>query len=143
LSHLEISLDLNPDQADLDQLVAGLSEHSTEFTATPGFEPIAVFAREPSGELVGGASGRLNWSWLSVSLLWVSPKHRGEGLGALLLAQIESEAAQRGCTSSHLSTFGYQASDFYQAHGYESFAELPNYSEEHSKIFLKKRLTSA
>ena len=142
MNDVEISLELSPDQADLDLLIAGLGNHSTEFTPTPGFEPIAVFARESSGDLAGGASGFLNWSWLNVSLLWVSPTHRGEGLGALLLSKIESAAIERGCTSCHLSTFGFQALDFYKTHGYEVFAELPNYLGEHSKIFLKKRLTN-
>lgn len=141
MGDLEINLELNPDQADLDQLVSGLGKHSTEFTTTPGFEPIAVFAKDPSGELVAGASGYINWSWLNVSLLWVSETQRGRGLGALLLARIEEAAIQRGCTAAHLSTFSYQALEFYRANGYESFAELPNYPAEHSKIFLQKALT--
>lgn len=140
MSDLEIRLDLNPDQSDLDRLVAGLEEHSGDFTATPGFEPIAVFARESSGELVAGASGYINWSWLNVSLLWVSATQRGQRLGALLLSGIEEEAIKRGCTDAHLSTFSYQALDFYKANGYEIFAELPNYPDEHKKILMKKRL---
>lgn len=131
---------MSPAQSDLDRLVDGLKEHSDVFTSTPGFDPIAVFARDSSGELVGGASGYINWSWLNVSLLWVSSTQRGKGLGVLLLARIEEEAVQRGCTDAHLSTFSYQAVDFYEANGYENFAELPSYPDSHRKVFLKKRL---
>ncbi|MGI9270811.1 MAG: GNAT family N-acetyltransferase [Woeseiaceae bacterium] len=141
MSDLEISLDLNPTQSDLDRLVAGLKEHSDEFTATSGFEPIAVFARD-SGELVAGASGYINWNWLNVSLLWVSTTQRGTGLGAQLLSRIEDEAVRRGCTDAHLSTFSFQAQAFYEAHEYECFAELPDYPTGHRKVFLRKRLTT-
>lgn len=140
MSDLEISLDMNPAQSDLDRLNAGLTEHSEDFTPSSGFEPIAVFARDSFGELVAGASGHINWSWLSVSLLWVSATQRGRGLGALLLSRIEEEAIQRGCANAHLSTFSFQALDFYTANGYESFAELPNYPDGYKKILLKKRL---
>jgi GNAT superfamily N-acetyltransferase len=140
---LDISLELNPDSADLERLTVGLNEHSVEFTTTAGFEPIAFFAREPSGQLAGGVYGHINWTWLSVSLLWVSSTRRGEGLGSRLLSKIESEALRRGCELSHLDTFSFQAFEFYKAHGYESFAELPNYPDSHRKIFLKKRLGSA
>jgi GNAT superfamily N-acetyltransferase len=143
VTKVDLSLVLNPDPADLRRLTAGLNEHSVEFTATPGFEPIAFFAREPSGELTGGVYGHMNWTWLSVSLLWVSPTRRGERLGSRLLLRIESEASRRGCEFSHLNTFSFQAFEFYKAHGYESFAELPNYPDEHQKIFLKKRLDRA
>ena len=140
MDDVKICLDLNPDQSDLDRLIDGLKEHSDEFTSTSGFEPIAVFARDTAGELVGGASGYINWAWLNISLLWVSITQRGKGLGVLLLSRIEEEAKHRGCTDAHLSTFSFQAVDFYEANGYKSFAELPDYPDGHRKVFLKKRL---
>ena len=140
MNDVKISLDLNPDQSDLDRLVDGLKKHSDNFTATPGFDPIAVFARDSAGELIGGASGYINWGWLNVSLLWVSTTQRGKGLGELLLSRIEEAAKQRGCTDAHLSTFSFQAVEFYEANGYESFAELPSYPDGHRKLVLRKRL---
>ena len=88
----------------------------------------------------GGIYGRINWSWLAISLLWVSPDQRGEGLGSKLLQRLESEAAARGCTRSHVDTLSFQAREFYVAHGYETFAELSDYPEGHSRIYLRKTL---
>jgi GNAT superfamily N-acetyltransferase len=136
-----IELDLNPKQSYLDELAAGLNEHSERFVEKAGFQPIALFARDKLGCMHGGIYGRINWSWLNVSLLWVSSDNRGCGLGSALLERLETEAAALGCTKSHVDTFSFQAQEFYVANGYETFAELPDYPDTHSRIYLKKSLS--
>jgi len=131
---------MNPTQASLDELTAGLQEHALLFVEQPGFRPIALFSRNESDRLRGGIYGRINWGWLSISLLWVSPDDRGSGLGTELLQRLESEAMALGCTASHVDTFSYQAHQFYLANGYAAFAELADYAEGHSRIYLKKSL---
>ena len=140
MSGLEIQLDLKPTSENLDELTAGLNEHSAEFVGEPGFQPIALFARDESGIIFGGIYGRINWAWLDISLLWVHPDYRGGGLGSKLLQRLEAEAKERGCDKSHVDTASYQAEGFYMAHGYEKFAELADYPGEHRRIFLKKSL---
>ena len=138
-----IELDLKPKQSCLDELAAGLNEHSQGFVEQPGFRPIALFARDDRDCIQGGIYGRINWSWLSISLLWVSSDNRGSGLGSTLLKRLETEAAAMGCTKSHVDTFSYQALGFYVRNGYETFAELPDYPDGHSRIYLKKSLSVA
>ena len=140
MSSIEIELDMNPTQESLDALATGLQEHALSFVEQPGFRPIALFARDESGRLRGGIYGRINWRWLSISLLWVSPDNRGSGLGTTLLQRLESEAMAEGCTRSHIDTFSYQAHQFYLANGYKAFAELSDYAEGHSRIYLQKSL---
>lgn len=140
MNDLDISVDLEPSHSDIELLADGLSEHTISFLEKPGFRPIAVFAREFGGSLVGGAYGFLNWEWLDLSLLWVGSERRGNGLGSDLLSRIEAEAKERGCTRAHLDTFSYQARPFYEKHGYEVFAELQDYPQGHTRIFMKKRL---
>lgn len=131
---------MNPSHASLDELAAGLEEHSLKFIEQPGFRPIALFARDAAGRLQGGISGHINWRWLSISLLWVSPDNRGSGLGSALLKRLESEALTLGCSEAQVDTLGYQAHQFYLANGYAAFAELADYAEGHSRIYLKKSL---
>ena len=138
MHEFDIQLDLNPSHSILDELADGLNVYSAEHVEKPGFRPIAVFARDDAGSLRGGICGRINWGWLSVSLLWVRPDTRGSGLGSTLLSRLESEAVSLGCTQSHVDTFSFQARDFYLARGYEVFAELPDYPEGHSRIYLMK-----
>lgn len=84
------------------------------------------------------ALGRgLRWH---LAILWVAPGFRRRGLGARLLAAIESAALDRGCTRAHLDTFSYQAKPFYERHGYAVFAVLDDYPPGHERIFLRKTL---
>lgn len=138
-----VQLDLNPSDSSLDQLSAGIADHSASFVDQPGFQPMALFARDSERALRGGIYGRINWSWLSISLLWVHPDDRGSGLGATLLNRLEEESMLAGCTKAHVDTFSFQAREFYLGNGYEKFAELPNYPEGHSRIYLRKSLSIA
>ncbi len=129
---------INPD--DRRVIEAGLTRHALPATGVPGFQPIAVLARDRQEALVAGASGTINWTWLHVALLWVSEPCRHTGLGSRLMAEIERAAAERGCTHAHLDTFSYQARPFYERHGYRVFGVLENYPPGHRRFFMEKTL---
>jgi GNAT superfamily N-acetyltransferase len=87
-------------------------------TDVPPAEELTVRIEDRS-ELVAGLSG---WTWgqaAGVGMTWVSEKHRGHGLGSALLTAFENEAKRRGCTHVFVTSFTFQAPDFYQRHGYE------------------------
>jgi GNAT superfamily N-acetyltransferase len=139
---LELSIETRPALPDIDALGRGLNEHALPTTGTPGFQPLAAFARNESGSLVGGVYAQLNWTWLHISLFWISTERRRQGLGSKLLGAIEAAALERGCAHSHLDTFSYQARPFYERHGYRVFAILEDYPPGHQRIFLRKPLRS-
>ncbi|HEX2483825.1 MAG TPA: GNAT family N-acetyltransferase [Myxococcota bacterium] len=140
MGDVELSVETSPDPSDVEALGEGLTQHALPTTGRPGFRPLAVFARDAAGTLVGGAYGQVNWNWLSVSLLWVAPDRRGDGLGSRLLSAIEEAAYERGCSHAHLDTFSYQARPFYERHGYTSFATLEEYPPGQQRHFLRKAL---
>jgi GNAT superfamily N-acetyltransferase len=79
---------------------------------------LTVQVRDDAGELVAGLSG---WTWgtcAGVAMLWVRENARGDRWGSRLLATAEREAVARGCTQVVLSSFTFQAPDFYRRHGY-------------------------
>lgn len=135
---IEITGDPAPD--DVRALEHGLSDHARAFVARPGFQPLAVLARNGAGRLVGGVVARVNWNWLHVSVVWVAEELRGSGIGALLLAAAEDAGRARGCTRAHLDTFSYQARPFYEKQGWRVFATLDDYPEGHQRFFLRKEL---
>ncbi len=47
-------------------------------------------------------------------------------------------AAENSCTLAHLSTFDFQAKNFYIKHWYEVFGILENSPEGHCRYYLKK-----
>ena len=74
---------------------------------------------EQDDELVAGVSG---WTWghaAGIGMTWVREDQRGTGVGASLLAAFEREAAARGCTHVFVTSFTFQAPEFYQRLGYQ------------------------
>ena len=136
---IELSLDEAPAADDIDRLRRGLTEHAAPFVDKPGFVPLAVFARE-DGELVAGAHGYICWNWLDVSLLWVASSQRGRGLGSRVLKAFEDAGRDKGCVYAHVNTFSYQAPEFYERHGYEAYAELPDFPPGYRRIYFRKQL---
>ena len=104
--------------------------------------PLCVFIRDEGGSIVGGLCGMTYWHFLEVSFLWVSEKHRGEGLASKLMAAAESEAVKRGCGHALVDTFSFQAPGFYQRIGYEEFGRLSGFSGKHDRHYLHKKLGS-
>ncbi len=112
--------------------------------ATKGIAParqLTVQILDGSGELAAGMSG---WTWgvaAGIGLTWVRETSRGDGLGAQLLAEFESEARSRGCTHVFVTSFTFQAPGFYQRHGYrELFRWQGVPTEESADVHFRKDL---
>ena len=106
-------------------------------------ESLTFFLRDAGGRIVGGVHGNYSPTgrWLYVDTLWVSERARGGGYGARLMQLVEREAVARGCTDAYLSTFSFQAPEFYRKLGYAVFGELEDFPPGHKRYFLKKKLT--
>jgi GNAT superfamily N-acetyltransferase len=99
-----------------------LTEFNVRATGIGDERGLSVQVRDADGELLAGLSG---WTWgtcAGISLVWVQEDQRRSGLGAQLLAAAEAEARDRGCTQVLVSSFSFQAPEFYQRHGYVEFA---------------------
>jgi GNAT superfamily N-acetyltransferase len=103
--------------------------------------PLHVWALDAAGDLAGGLVGHTWATWLHVTYLWVDERHRGAGLGSRLLARAEETAREdRGCHSSRLETWDFQAPGFYQRQGYEVVCVIPDYPPGITEYTLTKRL---
>lgn len=81
-----------------------------------------VKVEERSGELVAGLSG---WTWgtcAGIGMVWVREESRKEGWGGRMLEAAEDLARERGCRQLLVSSFTFQAPDFYRRNGYTEFA---------------------
>jgi|SRR5829696_9104834 len=104
------------------ELDARLSDELTRYNeAASGVRDqreLTVRVRDGHGDLVGGLSG---WTWgtcAGVGMFWIREDVRRSGWGSRLLAAAEAEALARGCEQMVLSSFTFQAPDFYRRHGY-------------------------
>ncbi|WP_184598134.1 GNAT family N-acetyltransferase [Streptomyces violarus] len=104
--------------------------------------PLHVWAvNDSDDDLAAGLVGYTWATWLHVTYLWVDERHRGTGLGAALLREAERIASKdRGCRSSRLETWDFQAPRFYEKQGYEVVCVIPDYPPGITEYTLMKRL---
>ena len=119
----------------------GLDAYNLEFAPQAlEVEPFAYIATDNQGNFAGGARGKIFAGWMNISLLLAaSPK---QGLGSKLMHAMEALAHQKQCRGIRVDTFAFQAPKFYEKHGYQRYAEIPDYVNGHSRIFYLKRLES-
>ncbi|MFD9001951.1 GNAT family N-acetyltransferase [Streptomyces sp. NPDC059582] len=103
--------------------------------------PLHIWASDTAGDLAGGLVGHTWTAWLHVTYLWVDERHRGTGLGSLLLERAERIAReQRACRSARVETWDFQAPEFYRKRGYEVVCVIPDYPPGITEYTLTKRL---
>ena len=103
-------------------------------------EGLALAIRE--GErLLAGLSGEIFWNALHIDLLWVAAEHRRHGYGRALVQRAEELARERGCDVAYLSTFDFQAPEFYAAMGYHVIGELAGVPRGSRRRWFAKQLT--
>ncbi|MEU9110008.1 GNAT family N-acetyltransferase [Streptomyces xanthophaeus] len=118
-------------ELDAFNLAATAAHVQSEFT---------VRITDAGGELVAGLSG---WSWgdrAGIEMTWVREDSRGGGWGGKLLAAAEEEARRRGCASIVVSSFTFQAPEFYARHGYEETVRVPGFPGGHEDVYFLKQL---
>lgn len=122
------------------QIQQGLTHFNASIVGSSPQLELIVAADDENKSLLGGLKGHTQHGWLYVAWLWVSENSRHSGVGSRLMILAEQEAKKRGCHSSYLNTFSFQALEFYKKHGYEVYGELTDFPKGHSRIFLKKKL---
>lgn len=123
------------------ELEKALYAHNRAVTEHASWQAVMFALRDRAEALQGGLAGYLWGGWLHITMLWVHESARGQGFGAQLLAAAEAHALEHACTDAYLSTFDFQAPEFYCARGYQTFGELPDCPRGHAYYFMRKRLT--
>lgn len=99
-----------------------LDAYNFAAVGTSNLQELTVKVQDPHGELVAGLSG---WTWgtcAGIGMVWVRQDSRKSGWGGRMLAAAEDVARDRGCRQLLVSSFTFQAPDFYRRHGYTEFA---------------------
>lgn len=135
---------LEAKQAELEALDEAITDYNViEAPELPRAEihRLDFVAKDHEDELMGGIQAkRVNWGILHVELLYVFAPYRGRGVASTLLEYVEKKAKEHRCHIAHLSTFDFQAKDFYLRHGYSLFGTLENAPKGHRRYYLKKEL---
>ena len=137
MTKIELVLTDQPPEAMRELVGQGISAANAARMGANDRRPLAIMIQE-NGILIGGLYGRTSWRRLTVELLFVPEKLRGQGMGTKLLAQAEEEAKKRGCIGVWLETFSPDAHRFYLRQGFKTFGEIADYPPGNTRYFLSK-----
>ena len=105
------------------------------------FESISKKIVDEKGNSIAGCLAIMYcWNVMAIDILWVDKQYRGQGLGSILLGDVEREAMEKGCHLVHLDTFDFQAKEFYEKNGYSIFGTLEDCPKGHIRYYLKKKI---
>lgn len=74
-------------------------------------------------------AGLSGWTWgtcAGIGMVWVRGDARGEGWGTRMLSRAEDVARERGCRQLLVSSFTFQAPEFYRRQGYVEIGRSPD-----------------
>jgi len=128
-----------PPPGTFDAIFAALDACSHDVIGPMRPRLLVIPIRDDAGEVAGGFWGCTLFQWLHVQLLLIPEPLRGRGIGSNLMTVAETEARQRGCIGSQVTSFSFQAAPFYEKLGYTTYAQLDDYPPGHNLLYLRKR----
>lgn len=131
----------SPSSEEIQFLEDRLYEFNSTQTSKDDGQLFAFLIRNDQQEIIAGLSG---WTWANaceLRTLWVHPSYRGQGYGRSLLEGAEQEAQDRGCKVILLTSYSFQAPEFYQKYGYTLEWQLNDFPPGHQHCCLVKRLS--
>ncbi len=98
------------------------------------------FAAEEDGNILGVITGRAYYNEVHIGDLIVASSVRKGGIGSKLVRAVEDNYRGKGYDKITLTTFGFQAPEFYKKLGYEIEFVREDKEPKLSKYFLAKQL---
>ena len=90
-------------------------------------EEFVLKIENENGKIIGGCIAHAyeyHWSRVLLEELWVDESYRHQGLGSMIIREVERIAREKGCRVVTLGTASYMARPFYEKHGYTVFTTL-------------------
>ncbi|SNB63982.1 Acetyltransferase (GNAT) family protein [Arboricoccus pini] len=134
-ARIEVASRWHPE--DYAAVATALLEHNRPFLGAPDHQRLAVTARR-HGRLQGAIYGESGRGMVHFDLVWVAAEARGQGIGRALVMAALDEGRRRGCRGAWLDTFDFQARGFYEKLGFQQFAELEGFANDHRRFFMVK-----
>ena len=117
----------------------GFSEYGLRNDVVLNYDAFC-FAAEDNGKIAGVITGRAYYNEVHIGDLIVDEPYRGTGLGSRLVHAAEDAYRGKGYDVVTLTTFGFQAPEFYKKLGYEVEFIRESRDPKLNKYFLKKNL---
>ncbi|MBR4557499.1 MAG: GNAT family N-acetyltransferase [Clostridiales bacterium] len=82
------------------------------------FDEYCIVAENDDGQVIGAITGRAYYNEVHIGDLIIDENYRGNDIGTKLVRAVEDAYRGKGYTKITLTTFGFQAPDFYKKLGY-------------------------
>ena len=90
-------------------------------------EEFVLKVENEKGEIIGGCIAEAyeyHWSRVLLEDLWVDERYRHQGIGSMIIREVERIAKEKGCRVVTLGTASFMARPFYEKHGYQVFTSM-------------------
>ena len=104
------------------------------------FEEYWFVAEDDSGEVIGTITGRAYYNEVHIGDLIIDKRFRGQDIGTKLVRAVEEEYRNKCYDKITLTTFGFQAPEFYKKLGYSLEFVREDKDPKLSKYFYCKAL---
>lgn len=118
----------------------GFSNYALKNGVDLNFEDYCFVAEDDDGEILGVITGRAYYNEVHIGDLIIAEGSRRSGLGSKLVRAVEEAFSGKGYAKITLTTFGFQAPEFYKKLGYEVEFVREDKDPKLSKYFLAKAL---
>ena len=115
------------------------SDYATDCGVALNFEEFC-FAAEDGGRIAGIITGWAYYNEVHIGDLIVGKDFRRDGVGSKLVAAVEDAYKGKGYEKIALTTFGFQAPEFYKKLGYELEFVRGDDDPKLSKYFYLKKI---
>ena len=107
---------------------------------TLNYDEFCFTAETGDGKIIGAITGRAYYNEVHIGDLIVDGNYRRAGLGRQLVSTVENAYRGKGYDIVTLTTFGFQAPEFYKKLGYSVEFVRTCADPKLSKYFMKKAL---
>lgn len=128
------------DEAVGDFIHNGFTRYGEHKGVALNYDEFCFVARDGDGGIAGAITGRAYYNEVHIGDLIVAEAHRGCGLGRRLVGAVEDTYRGGGYDVVTLTTFGFQAPEFYKKLGYGVEFVREHGDARLNKYFLKKPL---
>ena len=90
------------------------SDYAISNNVDLNFEEYWFVAEDDSGEILGTITGRAYYNEVHIGDLIIDKRFRGQNIGSKLVRVVEEEYRNKGFEKITLTTFGFQAPEFYK-----------------------------
>ena len=116
------------------------SGYATDCDVALNYEEFC-FAAEDDGKIAGVITGRAYYNEVHIGELIVGKGYRRAGVGSKLVTAVEDAYKEKGYKKISLTTFGFQAPEFYKKLGYELEFVRNDKDPKLSKYFYLKNIS--